>query len=227
MKKKLALVHTVNWYSKVINKPFAIPWAADHPEVEIINIMDDSLLKESTDNGEPTPEVIRRMLHYFMAAEATGADVIMSTCTTMGRATQIARDFVNVPLFNIDEPMAREAVLLGTKMGILATVPTSAPATRRLLEMEAKKINKEINVEIVINEEAFKNLLEGNIEKHNEIVYEELEQLQNKVDVLVLGQISLSQIKYDTRVPMLQVGPTGFAEASRLLGLERILETNS
>ncbi len=219
MKKKLALVHTVNWYSKVINQPFAIPWAADHPEVEIINIMDDSLLKESTDHGEPTPEVIRRMIHYFMAAEATGADVIMSTCTTMGRATQIARDFVNVPLFNIDEPMGREAVLQGTKLGILATVPTSAPATRRLLEMEAKKINKDIAIEIVINEEAFKHLLAGNIEKHNQLVYQELDQLQDLVDVLVLGQISLSQIVHDTKVPMLQVGPTGFAEASRLLKL--------
>ena len=212
-KKKLVLIHTVNWYSKVINQPFTIPLAADHPEVEIINIMDDSLLKESTDHGEPTPEVIRRMIHYFMAAEATGADVIMSTCTTMGKATEIARGFVNVPLFNIDEPMAREAVLQGTKLGILATVPTSAPATKRLLEMEAKKINKDIAIEIVINEEAFKYLLTGNIEKHNEIVYKELDQLQERVDVLVLGQVSLSQIKHDTKVPMLQVGPTGFAEA--------------
>ena len=35
--------------------------------------------------------------------------------------------------------------------------------------------------------------------------------------VLLTGQISLAQIKHETRVPVLQVGHSGLAEARRLL----------
>jgi hypothetical protein len=44
-----------------------------------------------------------------------------------------------------------------------------------------------------------------------------MEKLQNEVDLIVLGQISLAQIKYDTKIPMLQVGHSGFAHAATLL----------
>ena len=216
-KKKLVLIHTVNWYTKVITDPFAMPWLKKNPNVEIINIMDDSLLSESLSNGGPTKAVVRRMTNYFQAAEATGADVIMCTCTTMGETTRIARKYINVPVFNIDEPMAKEAIAMGTKFGILATVPTSAPATRKLLDIEAQKSGKQIDIKIVILEEAFKNLLAGNIKNHDKLLHDELEKLQNEVDVIVLGQISLAQIKYRTKVPMFQVGHSGFDYATKLL----------
>jgi Asp/Glu/hydantoin racemase len=215
--RKLALIHTVNWYEKVITRPFVQPWLQNNPHVEIINIMDDSLLSESLPNGGPTKEVIRRLVFYFMAAEATGADAIMCTCTTMGLGTRTARSFVRVPAFNIDEPMAKEAISLGNRFGILATVPTSAPATRTLLEAEAKAIGKSIEIKTVINEEAFKNLLAGNTEMHDKLVHGELDKLQHEVDVIVLGQVSLAQIRYKTNVPMLQVGHSGFAHAGKLL----------
>ena len=215
--KKLAIIHTVSWYNKSVIEPFANPWLIDNPEVEIINIMDDSLLSESLANGGPTKEVIRRMILYYQAAEATGADVLMCSCTTMGPGTRAARQLTRKPLFNIDEPMAKESVLKGTKLGILATVPTSAPATRALLEIEAAEAGKNIEIKTVINESAFQYLLEGKIDRHNEIIIEELEKLQHEVDVIVLGQISLSQIEFEAKVPILQVGHSGFAYAKKML----------
>ncbi|HPE74664.1 MAG TPA: aspartate/glutamate racemase family protein [Draconibacterium sp.] len=153
--KKLAIIHTVNWYNKSVIEPFANPWLKENPDVEIINIMDDSLLSESLPYGGPTKEVIRRMILYYQAAEATDADVLMCSCTTMGPGTRIARQMINKPVFNIDEPMAKEAVAKGKKLGILATVPTNAPATRTLLEMEAAETRKHIEIKSVINEPAF------------------------------------------------------------------------
>jgi Asp/Glu/hydantoin racemase len=217
--KKLALIHTVNWYNKSVIEPFSNPWQKENTNVEIINIMDDSLLSESLANGGPTPSVTRRMLHYFLAAESMGADAAMCSCTTMGPCTRYARQIVRIPIFNIDEPMAREAVKSGKTLGIIATVRTSAPATRELLEIEAAGQHKVITVKTVINEKAFSYLLDGEIARHNELVYEEIEKLQKSVDVIVLGQVSLSQIKYETKVPMLQVGVSGFNHAGKLLGL--------
>ncbi len=215
--KTLAIIHTVNWYNKSVIEPFAKPWLKENPDVEIINIMDDSLLSESLANGGPTKDVIRRMILYFQAAEATGADALMCSCTTMGPGTRAARQMINKPLFNIDEPMAKEAVARGKKLGILATVPTSAPATRALLELEAAETGKSIEIKTVINEAAFQHLLNDEVELHNELVHRELEKLQEEVDVIVLGQISLAQIRFDAKVPVLQVGHSGFAWARKLL----------
>jgi aspartate/glutamate racemase len=219
MKKKLALIHTVNWYDKSVIEPFAKRWAEKYPEVEIINIMDDSLLTESVRNEGATPQVFRRMLFYFMAAEAAGADVIMSTCTSMGAATRQFRSIINVPVFNIDEPMASEAIKSGTKLGIFATVPTSVPATKFLLESEARRQGKEITIETVLNPKAFEHLLKGETSIHDQIVLEEIGKLAKNVEAVVLGQISLSKVKPVINVPVLQVGDLGFKEASRLLGL--------
>lgn len=216
-KKKLAIIHTVSWYNNSVIEPFATPWLKENPDVELINIMDDSLLSESLPNGGPTKEVIKRMVLYYQAAEATGADVLMCSCTTMGPGTRAARQMINKPLFNIDEPMATEAVAKGKKLGILATVPTSAPATETLLEMAADEAAKNIEIKTVINESAFRHLLSGDIEKHNELVHGELEKLQHEADVIVLGQISLAQIQFDAKVPILQVGHSGFAHARKLL----------
>ena len=152
-----------------------------------------------------------------MCAENAGADVIMCTCTTVNQATALARNIMKTPIFNIDEPMAKQAVELGSRIGIIATVPTSAPATKRLLETAAKEINKDIEIEIVINESAFKSLMEADRETHDRLVHEEIDKMAKRVDIIALGQISLSQIKYKCSKPILQVGESGFAEAKRIL----------
>lgn len=217
MKRKLALIHTVNWYDKSVIEPFARGWLRENPDVELINIMDDSLLSEALSHQGPTPAVLKRMVLYAIAAEAAGAHVAMVSCTTVGEGTRLARHLISIPIFNIDEPMAAEAVRLGHRIGVVATVPTSAPATEKLLRTEAGRIGKAIDIETVINEEAFRFLLAGNMAKHDELVHREMDALSDCVDVVVLGQISLAKIDHPVGVPVLQVGKSGFAEARRLL----------
>lgn len=214
----LAMIHTVGWYGSAITEPFTRPWLKQNPGVHVINIMDDSLLAESLQHKGPTQAVIERMQHYVSAAVLAGADVIMSTCTTMGVATERARANCPVPLFNIDEPMAREAVQAGSRLGIFATVPTSAPATRRLLEREAAAAGKRIEIETVIHEPAFTALVAGNRAEHDRIVRGELDRLAERVDVIVLGQVSLALIEHrPAGVPVLQVARSGFQHARELL----------
>jgi Asp/Glu/hydantoin racemase len=215
--KTLALIHTVSWYDKSVVNPFVKPWLERNPDVRVVNIMDDSLLAESLAHNGATSNVLKRIQLYVLAAEAMGADVAMCTCTTVGEATYIAREYASIPVFNIDEPMAREAVRLGRRMGIIATVPTSPAATQRQLERAARAAGVSISIKIALNEKAFEHLQRGEIERHNELVQREMDKLAKAVEVLVLGQISLAQIKHRNGVPVLQVGHSGLAEARRLL----------
>ena len=218
MKKKiLALIHTVNWYDKSVFASFVTPWLRHNPGVQVYNIMDDSLLAESLEHGGATPAVLKRIQFYVLAAEAMGADVAMCSCTTVGEAVRAARFYASIPVFNIDEPMAREAVRQGRRIGVVATVPTSPAATVRQLERAAQEAGRSIQIKIALNERAFQHLQKGEMESHNELVHEEMDRLARSVDVLALGQISLAQIRHKTRVPVLQVGHSGLAEARRLL----------
>src|SRR5262245_24143715 len=150
--KTLALIHTVNWYNKSVNGPFVEPWLKKNPDVRVFNIMDDSLLCESLCHDGATKAVLKRIQFYALAAESMGADVAMCSCTTVGEATRLARQYVSIPVFNIDEPMAREAVRKGRRMGIIATVPTSPAATKRQLEYAAQEAGVSISIKIAVNE---------------------------------------------------------------------------
>lgn len=216
-RKTLALIHTVNWYDKVITTPFVRPWLEANPDFRVFNIMDDSLLCESLEHQCATAPVIKRLQFYVLAAEAMGADAAMITCTTVGEASRIARQYASIPVFNIDEPMARQAVRMGRRLGIIATVPTSPAATRRLLERCAQEAGVSVEISAGIRQEAFSELQKGNVQRHDALVHAEMDRMAEQVDVLVLGQISLAQIRHETRVPVLQVGHSGFEEARRLL----------
>ncbi len=215
--KTLALIHTVKWYDQSVINPFVTPWLKQNPDVRVFNIMDDSLLAESLENNGATRSVLKRIQFYVMAAESMGADVAMCSCTTVGEAIAAARYYSSIPVFNIDEPMARDAVRQGRRMGIIATVPTSPAATIRQLNRAARDAGTTIEIKTAVSEAAFEHLQKGEIDRHNELVHREMDKLAKEVDVLVLGQISLAQIQHRTRVPVLQVGLTGLAEARRLL----------
>jgi aspartate/glutamate racemase len=182
--KTSALIHTVSWYNKSVIGPFVTPWLKRNPDVRVVNIMDDSLLAECLDHNRATRPVLKRIQYYVLAAEAMGADVAMCSCTTVSEAICAARYYVSIPIFNIDEPMARKAVRQGHRVGIVATVPTSPAATRRQLERAALEAGVSIEIKTAISEKAFEHLQRGEINEHNELVHREMDRLAEEVDVL-------------------------------------------
>jgi isopropylmalate/homocitrate/citramalate synthase len=55
----------------------------------------------------------RASAHIVSAVDA-GADAVLVTCSSIGRAAEIARSLVSVPVIRVDEAMADEAVQLGS-----------------------------------------------------------------------------------------------------------------
>lgn len=218
MKKKVYLIHTINQFMDMIYNPFAKPFLDANPDVEIFNIADDSLLPETLAAGKLTNGVAKRIMNYAQAAESNGADCVMVTCTSVNEAAAYARKFVNIPMFNIDEPVAKMTVAEGTKIGILATLPTSPIATKRLLDQEAAAQGKEIDVTVKVVEGAFDILCSGDRPKHDELVREALAELAKEVDVITFAQISMSQVQHDDPgVPVFKIGTSGFDEVANIL----------
>ena len=218
MKKKLFLIHTVNQFMDMIYTPFAKPFAEENPEIEIYNIMDDSLLKDTLAAGGITKAVSSRILKYTYAAAEAGADCVMVTCTSVNAAAKYARQFAPIPVFNIDEPVAKITVENGQKIGVLATLPTSPKGTVRLLQEEAARVGKAIDITVKVADGAFDALTSGDVKKHDEMVTEALFELAKRVDTITFAQISMSKLLHDDPgVPIYKIGRSGFEEAKRIL----------
>ncbi len=209
--KKLYTVNTVNNFMDIIFKPFGLPFMQAHPEVEICNIMDDSLLKDTLAAGQMTPAVATRMLAYMQAAQAGGADGVIVTCTSVNAATAWIRPLLSIPVMNIEEPVAQAAVESGKRIGILATLSTSPAAIGRTIAKAADEKGKQVIIVNRVAEGAFDALCAGDRDKHDSMVNEALYNLAREVDVIAFAQISMSLLRHDpVNVPLYKIGVSGF-----------------
>jgi Asp/Glu/hydantoin racemase len=128
---------------------------------------------------------------------------------------------VRTPLLQIDRPMMDLAVARGSRIGLLATVPTTVPASERLLRMAAADAGRAVEVRTRLCSEAFAALKAGETEKHNEMLLAEIDRLSGEVDAIVLAQLSMSALEprlTATKVPVFNSGRTAFTHIRKLLG---------
>lgn len=216
--KKLYTINTVNNFMELIYEPFAKPFEEKNQDIKIMNIMDDSLLVDTRTYKGMTPIIASRMLHYAQAAQESGADGILVTCTSVNEATKIIRPLLHIPMINIEEPVADLAVKNGTKIGILGTIPTSPSAIGRVIQEKADEIGKKVELIPCVVDGAFDILCQGNRKQHDEMVCKALYELAKKVDVIAFAQISMSLIKHEeTGVPVYKIGASGFEAIKNLM----------
>lgn len=216
--RKLYAMYTVNNFMDMIYRPFAQSFEAEHPDVKVYNIMDDSLLEDTRTYGGMTPAIASRMLNYAKAAEQSGAEGIIVTCTSVNAATKMIRPLLNIPIINIEEPVAEMAVEKGKKIGILATLPTSPDAIGRVIREKAAELGKEIEIINRVVDGAFDVYCEGDFEKHDQMVRDALYKLAEEVDVIAFAQISMSKVQFDpVKVPVCMIGPSGFERIYSLM----------
>lgn len=188
--KTLALIHT----SATLVPVFAALCDKYIPGIKTFNIADDSLIKNTIACGALTPDTARRVVGYARSAEEAGADYIMFTCSSIGRAVEMAASLVNVPVLRVDQPMAALAVQKGRRIGVVATLSTTLDPTTDLVRRNAAQQGKEIDLLPQLCEGAFEALMAGDPATHDRIVGEALEALAERVDLIVLAQASMARV---------------------------------
>ncbi|MGC8839329.1 MAG: aspartate/glutamate racemase family protein [Anaerolineae bacterium] len=216
--KKLALLHTVVWLTKVIGDLCAEVM----PEVKVYHMVDESLLQEAIAKGGPTPRVYRAVADYVLHAEEAGADAVLVTCSSIGPCVETARRLVSIPVLRIDEAMADAAVAQGKRVGVIATLPSTLKPTSDLVAERARDMGKEVEVEAVLCQGAFEAASAGDRETHDRIVMEGLRQLASRVDVIVLAQASMASVvdrmaEGEVKVPVLSSPRLGVQRAKEVL----------
>ncbi|WP_341225514.1 aspartate/glutamate racemase family protein [uncultured Arcticibacterium sp.] len=206
MSKTLGLIHTSATLVPVFQE--LIDQYLKGKDIKVFNIVDDSLIKNTIARNEFTQDTARRVVDYVGSAEAAGADYIMVTCSSIGSAVETAAGLTGVPVLRVDQPMADKAVEMGTKIGVVATLPTTLGPTSDLVLRRAQKAGKEIELTSKLCEGAFEALMGGKPEVHDKMVAEALIELSTKVDVILLAQASMARVvgqlsEEDKKVPIL------------------------
>lgn len=164
------------------------------PHIKVINLMDESLLRDIMNLGNVNQKMVKRICFYTMSAEELGANGVMMTCSSLSETVDVAKNLVNIPVMKIDEPMAIEAVKNATKIGVIGTLSSVVGPSKRLIERKAKEMKKKVNIKSIVCEEAFKALIKGDKEKHNQLLLKEADKIAKNVDIIVLAQGSMTSL---------------------------------
>jgi aspartate/glutamate racemase len=216
--KKLGIIHAALITTRAVQKYL------DEilPGVEVVHWVDDTIqcTNFACDPGVIPLKNYAKFIQAALSQQEYGVDLILLACSTFNRAVEHARPMIATPMLQIDRPMMDLAVQNGTRIGLLATVPTTVPASERLLRLAATDAGKKIEIETRLCSEAFAALKAGQPEKHNELLLAEIDRLSAHVDAIVLAQLSMSALEprlTATKVPIYNSGRTAFTHIRQLL----------
>lgn len=190
MAQTLAILHT----SPTLTPMFAALCAAEMPDVQIFHMVDESLIKETVRAGSLQRKTMRRLLWAVESAVATGADAVLVTCSSIGPAVAMAQQLFDTPVIRVDDAMAEEAVRLGTRIGVAATLRTTLEPTVALLRAKAAERGKQIEIVEALAEGAFDAVISGDVETHDRILTRTLVEELQDVDLIVLAQASMARV---------------------------------
>lgn len=188
--KRLTLIHT----SAIMIPVFGELCVEFLPDVEVVHMVDESLLKDIIADKRLVKSTARRVVGHIISAEQAGANCIMVTCSSIGPAADLGRQLVDVPVVRVDEPMAVSAVGEGTRIGVVATLPSTLNPTAELIKSHAEKKSQKIDLIKKLCEGAFEAVISGDGVTHDKIVAAGIQELTGQADVIVLAQASMARV---------------------------------
>ena len=186
--KKVAVIHTTPVTIPALKKEIL----AACGQVEVINLLDDSMLPETNQSGQITPDVRSRLHTLMLLAQSAGADAVLCACSSIGGIFEEGRALLSIPALRIDEPMAERAVAF-RKVGVAATLQSTIGPTTELILCKAAALGREVAVDAKVIDNVGTLLAEGREARYDQIVGDELRKLAWNNDVVVLAQASMAR----------------------------------
>ena len=165
-------------------------------DVEILSLQDPGILAQVRQAGYVTPAPAAQLIGMYMDAIGQGADAVLNVCSSVGEvadAVQTAAAYIGVPIVRIDEDMCREAVRLGSRIGVLATLPTTLEPTKGTINRVARAMGRHVTLVDGLIDGAF-GLDQAQFRR---LLLEAAGKIIDQVDVIVLAQGSMAYVEKD------------------------------
>ena len=189
--KSIALIHTVKSVADTFEAKLR---AGVSQDIKVYNMLDEFLAKNPNEIGEFTIENRNRLLNDVKTAEMTGADVIVTTCSTLTPVIEMIRPFIKAPVIAIDDAMAKKSVTFGPKVLVMATAESTIEPTKNKVAAEAALAGVEVELSEMVLMDAFKAMQSQNMKEHDRILRDRSKEIKG-FDCIVLAQASMAHME--------------------------------
>lgn len=199
--KKIAMLHTSSATLAMMQQLIADIM----PEVEVIHLVEESMIKQVMKAGGVTPNIAARIADYVHIAEKADCDIFITACSSIGTAVEQCQFLTPLQLARIDSAMVEEAIEKGERIAVLATVATTLKPTLDYVQRKIQESGKPRALTPILMEEAFHALLAGEMDTHDRIVADGLKTAFSQADVVMLAQASMARVLQQLPAPPVPV----------------------
>ena len=160
-------------------------------DTEIVSHKDPSIIADVVKAGYVTQDTAARLVKMFMESVEEHADGILNICSSVGDVADASQDLARltgVPIVRIDEEMCREAVRLGKRIGVMATLPTTLNPTKNTVLRVAQEMGRRVELVDALVEGGFGL----NPDQFKELMTKYAKEIADKVDVILFAQGSMA-----------------------------------
>ena len=198
---RVAMIHAIAESIAPVNTAFGEVF----PEAEVVNLLDEGLFLDFDDHI--TPALRRRMSGLICYGAEHGADAVGLACSVYAPVVDSACDLVDVPLVSSYGPVVEEALNLGRRVGVIASVPATLRDAEYYLRRSAAARGIELEPHLALAEDLIPVIRSEGVAGLERRLVEEVEKLAPEVDLVVLGQFSFAaaytQVAAKASVPVL------------------------
>ena len=157
------MTHTVGLIHAVIPAmpPVRDAFARLLPDVRVLNLLDEALLKEAERLGGIGPVLVRRMTGLVALHEAAGAELVLFTCNAYSPYVDQVQAQAAIPVLTIDQALLDKALATGKRLGVLATVTAGLEQQSKSIDRAAAAAGVKVELTKVLRADAFAALNAG------------------------------------------------------------------
>ncbi|WP_052400582.1 aspartate/glutamate racemase family protein [Oceanobacillus jeddahense] len=193
--------------------------------VTATHFIDETLMEDIRRDRHVKEEHVQRIVDLLEKARTSSVDGIALACSSFTPYVDHFQQMFDFPIVSIDLGMLKKAVQIGGQIGIIATLEAAKDTTTHILNDIADDMNKEIRVYPMLSKQAAETINSGNTEAFKNIIQKEVKDLSEKVDVIVIAQMSITaglDLTFEYKAPVLTGGEYCLKELTDILTNQKI-----
>jgi hypothetical protein len=195
--------------------------------IELIHFVDPALMyRGTTDENFQESDAKNKVKEQIEWIAQCNVDAILITCTNYIAILQEDQLSITVPIIKIDEPFFDFICNLQQPQTILFTNPATVEGTVERLNHYANNHQKSLDLEIIVINNTFELIMQGQKEEYNQEISKFLNQIiKDEKKVISVAQLSMvdasRQVEYKSSKTIINPLNTLVSSIVNQLGLEK------
>ena len=188
MSLRIALIHATPVAMQPVMDAFQHGW----PEVETVNLLDDSLSLDLARTGTLDQAMMTRFEHLSSYVIKNGANAILFTCSAFGEAIAAVAKSAPIPVLKPNEAMFEAALTHERAVGLITTFQPSVPSMEKEFTEMAAQQGRQVECHTICVPGAMDALASGDTDTHDGLIAEAAPQLAH-CEAIMLAQFSMAR----------------------------------